>query len=159
MLRMVGAINGEYLPKLPARREPPIAVTCTTCHRGVAEPRPLPAVVLATYDRAGADSAEAMYRSLRERYYGRAAYDFGDASLVEVAAALRQKNRLADAVRFLRLNVDVSPNSAFAHRQAADALLAAGDTAAARASLERAVTLNPNDQQAKRALDAIRPKP
>ena len=116
-------------------------------------------MVLATYDRAGADSAEAMYRSLRERYYGRAAYDFGDASLVEVAAALRQKNRLADAVRFLRLNVDVSPNSAFAHRQAADALLAAGDTAAARASLERAVTLNPNDQQAKRALDAIRPKP
>src|SRR3954467_7917678 len=38
MLRMVGAINGEYLTKLAERRTPPINVACMTCHRGVAEP-------------------------------------------------------------------------------------------------------------------------
>src|SRR6476646_1943864 len=74
MLRMVGAINGEYLTKLADRRTPQISVACATCHRGVAEPRPLQQVVLNVYDAAGADSAEALYRALRTRYYGRAAY-------------------------------------------------------------------------------------
>jgi hypothetical protein len=100
-----------------------------------------------------------MYRALRQRYYGRAAYDFGEVALADVAAALREKNRLADAVRFHRLNVEVSPTSTFALRQAAEAELAAGDSAAARTHLERALAINPNDQQAKRALDALRPKP
>ncbi len=159
MMRMVTAINGEHLAKLPERRQPPIAATCATCHRGIAEPRPLPDVIMATYDAAGPDSAVAMYRALRQRYYGRAAYDFGEVALADVAAALRDKNRLADAVRFHRLNVEVSPNSAFALRQAAEAELAAGDTAAARAHLERVLTINPNDQQTKRALDALGPKP
>ena len=159
MMRMVTAINGEHLPKLPERRQPPIAATCATCHRGIAEPRPLPDVIMATYDAAGPDSAVAMYRALRQRYYGRAAYDFGEVALADVAAALREKNRLADAVRFHRLNVEVSPNSAFALRQAAEAELAAGDSAAARAHLERVLTINPNDQQTKRALDALGPKP
>ncbi len=159
MMRMVTAINREHLPKLPERRQPPIAATCATCHRGIAEPRPLPDVIMATYDAAGLDSAVAMYRALRQRYYGRAAYDFGEVALADVAAALREKNRLADAVRFHRLNVEVSPNSAFALRQAAEAELAAGDTAAARAHLERVLTINPNDQQTKRALDALGPKP
>ena len=159
MMRMVTAINGEHLPKLPERRQPPIPATCATCHRGIAEPRPLPDVIMATYDAAGPDSAVAMYRALRQRYYGRAAYDFGEVALADVAAALREKNRLADAVRFHRLNVEVSPNSAFALRQAAEAELAAGDSAAARAHLERVLTINPNDQQTKRALDALGPKP
>jgi tetratricopeptide (TPR) repeat protein len=159
MMRMVTAINAEHLPKLPERRQPPIAATCATCHRGIAEPRPLPDVIMATYDAAGPDSAVAMYRALRQRYYGRAAYDFGEVALADVAAALREKDRLADAVRFHRLNVEVSPNSAFALRQAAEAELTAGDTAAARAHLERVLTINPNDQQTKRALDALGPKP
>ena len=158
MLRMVGAINGEYLPKLPARREPPIAVTCATCHRGVAEPRPLPDVIVATYDRAGPDSAEAMYRALRQRYYGRSAYDFGEVPLADVAAALRERSRMADALRFHRLNVEVTPTSGFALRQLAEAQLASGDTTGARTSYERALALNANDQQSKRALDALGPK-
>ena len=158
MLRMVGAINGEHLSKLPSRREPPIVVTCATCHRGVAEPRPLTDVILATYDRAGADSAEAMYRALRQRYFGRSAYDFGEVSLADVAAGMRERSKPADALRFHRLNVEVTPASGFALRQLAETQLASGDTAGARTSYERALVVNPNDQQSKRALDALGPK-
>jgi len=158
MLRMVADINGDHLAKLADRRDPPITVTCMTCHRGVSEPRPLQQIVLAAYDRGGADSAEATYRALRQRYHGRSAYDFGETSLAGVGAELRRRDKLADAVRFHRLNIEMLPSSGFAHRQAAEAELATGDTAAARATLQRALTIDSTDAQARRALEAIRPK-
>ena len=158
MMRMAAAINGEHLPRLAARRDPPIAVSCATCHRGVAEPRPLQQLVLAAYERGGVDSAEAAYRALRERYYGRAAYDFGEVALADVGAGLRERGRFADAVRIAVLNTGFSPNSGFAHRQAAESHLSAGDTASAVKALERALEINAGDGQARGTLDEIRPK-
>jgi hypothetical protein len=158
MMRMVAAINGQHLPRVPERRTPAIPVTCMTCHRGLAEPRPLQQVLLSAYESGGIDSAEARYRALRTQYFGRAAYDFGEATLADVAAALRARNRLPDAVRLHLLNTQMTPTSAFAFRAAATAQLAAGDTAAARANLEKALSLNPDDQQARRALDALKPR-
>lgn len=155
MLRMVGAINGDYLAKLPARRSPQINVACVTCHRGIALPRTLQQVVLTAYDSAGADSAISVYRTLRERYYGRASYDFGDVPLADVGAALRARGKTADALRFYVLNTEMSPNSAFALEQAAGAQVAAGDTASAVRSLQKALSINPNDRQAKGMLDRL----
>jgi hypothetical protein len=159
MMRMVAAINGEHLGRLTARREPRVVVGCATCHRGVTEPRPLQQLLLTAYEAAGADSAEAAYRALRQRYYGRAAYDFGEVPLADVGTALRRRGKLADALRLYLLNVQFSPTSGFAHRQAADAQLAAGDTAAAVASLQCALGINANDAQARQALDALGRKP
>jgi len=159
MLRMVGAINGDYLTKLASRRTPQINVACITCHRGVALPRTLQQVVLTAYDSAGADSAMSVYRALRERYYGRAAYDFGEVPLADVGAALRRRGKTADALRFYVLNTEMSPNSAFAFSQAADAQLAAGDTAAAIRSYQRALEINPNDRRGKARLDSLKTKP
>lgn len=156
MLRMVAAINGEHLAKLTSRREPAISVSCATCHRGVSEPRPLQQLVLSAYDAAGADSAEAAYRALRQRYHGRAAYDFGEVALADVGAELRGRGKLPDALRFYLLNVEFAPTSGFALRQAAAAQVAAGDTAGAVKHLERALAANPQDEQATRALAALR---
>ena len=159
MLRMVSAINGEHLTKLVSRREPRITVTCATCHHGVAQPRPLQQVLLAAYDAAGSDSLESAYKALRQRYYGAAAYDFGEVPLVDVGNAIRARGKLADAVRTYVLNTQVTPNSGFAFRSAAGGQLAAGDTAAAVASLQKALTINPNDSQAKGLLDRVSKKP
>jgi hypothetical protein len=159
MLRMVLAINRDHLTKLVDRRDPPIVVTCATCHRGVAQPRPLQQILLTAYDAGGADSTEAAYRALRQRYYGSAAYDFGEVPLADVASVVRARGKLADAIRLHTLNIEFSPRSGFALRQAAGAELAAGDTAAATAALERALGLNANDSQAKDALDRLRRKP
>jgi tetratricopeptide (TPR) repeat protein len=159
MLRMVAAINGEHLTKLSSRLQPPVVVTCATCHRGVTEPRPLQQVILTAYDSAGTDSAVALYRDLRKRYYGRASYDFGERSLADVGGTLRQRNRVADALRFYMLNLEFAPSSSSAWTQAAGAQLASGDTATAVKSLEKALSLNPNDRQATRALQALKPKP
>ncbi len=159
MMRMVKAIDGEYLTQLPSRSQPAVVVTCMTCHRGVSIPRPLDQVVLAAYDSGGVDSAEAKYTALRERYYGHASYDFSEAALAAVSQSLISRGKAADAAKFSMLNTRMSPNSAFAFRQAADAQLAAGDTSAAVASLQRVLAINPNDQQAKRMLDRVKKTP
>jgi hypothetical protein len=156
MLRMVTAIDGEYLPKLATRREPRVNVACMTCHRGIAVPRTLQQTLMVAYDSAGADSAEALYKALRQRYYGRAAYDFGEVPLADVGNMLRQRGKTADALRFYVLNTLMSPQSSFAFVQAAQAQLAAGDTASARASLDKAAAIAPNDPQVKRMMEAIK---
>lgn len=152
MLRMVATIDGELLPKLADRRTPPITIGCMTCHRGVTEPRPLQQILHTAYDAGGVDSLERAYRSLRQRYYGRAAYDFGEVPLVDVADAVRVDGHLTDALRIYLLNAEFSPNSGFAFRSAAGAQVAAGDTTAAVESLRRALAINPNDTQAKETL-------
>jgi tetratricopeptide (TPR) repeat protein len=155
MMRMVLAINNDHLSKLKTRNDPPVVVGCATCHRGIAVPRPLQQVVLMAYDSGGADAGIAEYRALRQKYYGRASYDFGEGPLTEVGAALRARQKFADAVKFYLLNTEFAPNSPFAFRAAAEGQAAAGDTAAAIASLQHAMTLNPNDQQMKRMLDML----
>jgi len=57
------------------------------------------------------------------------------------------------------LNTELQPNSAFAFRQAAEAQLASGDTAAAIRSYQKALTINPNDRQAKGILEKLGAKP
>ena len=159
MLRMVGAINGDYLTKLASRRSPTVVVACMTCHRGVAVPRPIQQVVLIAYDSVGADSAIAAYRQLRERYYGGASYDFGDVPLAEVGDALRARGKPADALRFYVLDTELNPTSALAFRDVGQAQLAAGDTAAAVRSFQKALSINPNDRQLKGLLDRLSAKP
>lgn len=159
MLRMVGAINGDYLTKLASRRSPPVVVACMTCHRGVSVPRPIQQVVLIAYDSAGADSAIAAYRELRQRYYGRASYDFGDVPLVDVGAALHARGKNADALRFYALDTELNPTSEFAFREEGQAQLATGDTAAAIRTLQKALSINPNDRQIKGLLERLGAKP
>lgn len=159
MMRMVLAINRDHLANISDRRTPPIVVTCATCHRGVAQPRPLQQVLIIAYDAGGADSVEKSYRALRERYYGSAAYDFGEVPLVDVANVLQTRNKLPDALRLYKLNMEFLPRSTFALRQAAAAEVVAGDTTSAVADLQRALEINPKDDQAKGALDKLRKKP
>jgi tetratricopeptide (TPR) repeat protein len=156
MLRMVAAINGEHLTRLATRRTPTASVACFTCHHGIAVPRPLQQVLLGAYTGGGVDSVTAAYRALRARYFGGAAYDFGEVALVDVANTVRSSGTLADALRLYQLNVEMVPASTFALRSLAGGSLAAGDTAAAIASYERALAINPNDGQSRAALARLR---
>ena len=159
MLRMVSAINGDYLTKLANRRSPAIGVQCATCHRGIAQPRPIQQVLILAYDAGGADSLDHAYRALRKRYYGSAAFDFGEVPLSDVADVLVQRNKLPDAVRTQLLNTEMSPASTFAFWMAGATQLAAGDTAGAVASLQKSVALNPNNQGALTLLQQLGRKP
>ncbi|MGH7740882.1 MAG: c-type cytochrome, partial [Candidatus Eiseniibacteriota bacterium] len=117
MLKMVMDLNGTYLAQLDKRVDPPLRVECFTCHRGVPQPRTLQDVLNITYDAGGMDSTLARYHSLHDRYYGRAAYDFGEVPLTLVAAHAQGAGHADDASRLLALNVEMNPNSDFAKRQ------------------------------------------
>jgi len=124
MMRMVSDINNKYLANLPDRSSSPVKVECITCHRGVTQPRQLHDVLDATYDGGGIDSTVARYQALRAKYYGRAAYDFGEVPLTLVADHARTAGHAADAERLLAMNVDANPTSDFARRQYAGAAIA-----------------------------------
>ena len=123
MIQMTRDINEKYLATLENRANPPVSVQCMTCHRGVTQPRMLQDVLKARYDAGGLDSTVAEYQRLRDRYYGRAAYDFGEVPLADVAAQVRVAGNGADAMRLHALNVEMNPGSAFAKRQYAGTIL------------------------------------
>ncbi len=80
-------------------------------------------------------------------------------SRAPASAAIRVRSQAADALRIYRLNTEVTPNSAFALRSFAGAQLASGDTAGAVASFQKALGINPNDQQSKAAVARLKPRP
>ena len=72
---------------------------------------------------------------------------------------MARRGKQADALKLHLLNVQSTPKSTFALRQAAQLQLAMGDTTAAIASYERALTINANDAQSKDALQGLKKKP
>jgi hypothetical protein len=159
MIQMVQAINAQHLSQIPQRETPPVEVTCQTCHRGAAVPRTLADLVSMTAQSAGLDSAVKAYRNLRERYYGRAAYDFGEGSLIQAAQPLQQARRFDEALGLLRLNMEFYPVSSQTQTSIGEVFRTKGDTAAAIAAYRQALQLNANDGGARQRLRELGQQP
>src|SRR6266516_65401 len=140
MMRMVEEIN-RRVDTLPehAQMTSHVEVTCQTCHRGVSRPMPLEQLVQETAQTSGADSAVRAYRALRDRYYGRAAYDFGEPTLNISAFRLARAGKYTEAFAILRLNEEQFPTSSNLSTFRANIDLMKGDTAAAIAAFREAV--------------------
>jgi tetratricopeptide (TPR) repeat protein len=119
MMQMTRELNEKYIATLEDHSDPPIRVQCATCHHGIAHPRPLAEVLELAYARGGVDSTRARYSALRDRYYGRAAYDFGEVPLADVGSALTDSGHVVDGNRIFAMNLEMNPKSAFAQRQLA----------------------------------------
>lgn len=155
MMLMVRQINDSVLSRIPERPAPNVAVACMTCHRGVARPKPLADVVTEAVSAGGLDSAVRAYRALRQQYYGRAAYDFGEFTLVQAAQTVLAQRRPDDALGLLTLDAEFFPQSAAVVGQMAEPYLAKNDTANAVARLRQALQLDPNDRFARMRLRAL----
>jgi len=158
MLRMVGAINDEFLPS--TEREDLVEVSCVTCHRGVLKPEPLDQIVLAVFEQEGLDAALDKYRELREAHFGGAAYDFSAASLdgVTEALAMQQKDP-ESAMAVNNLNLEYNPDSDYTLYLHARLLLMQGDRDGAIATLERAIAANPDVGWLKGTLESLQTPP
>ena len=86
-------------------------VKCVTCHRGVPIPKQLSEIVFQTFREKGAAAAVEQYRDLHQHFYGRAAYDFGEDTLIGVAQPLAA-GKPDDAIALLKLNLEFYPQSA-----------------------------------------------
>ena len=138
MMRMVGEVN-RRLDTIPQRGTPPVPVTCNTCHRGISRPIALATVIADAAIAVNADSATRMYRALRERYFGRDAYDFSEFSLNSAALRVARANKFDDAFALLALNEEAHPNRAMMYVFRGNIQLIKGDTTAAVTAFREAL--------------------
>jgi len=120
------------------------AVTCVTCHRGVAIPRPLGDILTQTMKDKGVTAAIDQYRDLRGKFYGRQAYDFGEDTLITLGRQFAQ-SRPSDSIALLQLNLEFYPRSASTYAEIAFAYTRKLDDASAIANLEKALEIEPNN--------------
>lgn len=157
MLRMVQEIN-RRLDTLPGGSTPSPQVSCVTCHRGVSRPVPLSVLLVEAGRAGGADSALRLYTSLRTRYYGRDAYDFGEGTLNTAAFRLGAARRFDAAFALLDYNERLFPGSSALSVFRGNINLMHADTAAAAAAFREALRRDPaNDEARGRLRDIGRP--
>jgi tetratricopeptide (TPR) repeat protein len=158
MMKMVADINGKYLPATGRTFTDLSRVTCETCHHGLARPRTLRAALTEAVQASGPDSAIKLYRALRLRYYGSAAYDFSEQSLNEAGNQLGQTaDQRRAALAILRLNLEFFPTSVPTLTNLATISVAVGDTAGAVAAINQALQVQPDNNQLRNLLQRIKP--
>lgn len=158
MMRMVQEIN-RRVDTIPGRPTPAVEVSCATCHRGVSRPVPLNMLIADITVAAGADSAARAYRALRQRYFGRDAYDFSEFSLNSAALRVARANKYDDAFALLRLNEEIFPAASSPHLFRGNIHALRGDTAAAIASLREAIRRDSTNMEARGRLRDLGQRP
>ncbi|PWT82623.1 MAG: hypothetical protein C5B57_08385 [Blastocatellia bacterium] len=156
MLTLVNDINRRLtsLPEMSAR----VRVECVTCHRGVADPRQLTDILSETMLTKGDSAAIAVYRDLRQKYYGGQAYDFREDVLLSLARQSIAAKKPDDALAFLQLNVEFYPTSVASYIAMAEAHTQKRDRNAAAKDLEKAIELDPGNREATGKLEKAKGK-
>src|SRR6516165_418584 len=119
-------------------------VECVTCHHGVPVPRQLSDILADTLRFKGTDAAVAQYRELRERYYGRQAYDFSEETLANLADRL-VTGRPDDAIALMKLNLEYYPKSARTYATIGYAYTRKFDDESAIVYYKKALEIEPNN--------------
>jgi Flp pilus assembly protein TadD len=130
-------------------------VECATCHRGVAIPQSLSAIMLRTVAEKGGAAAVDQYRDLRKRFYGRATYDFSEDALLEIVQRVVQ-GRPDDAIALLRMNLEFNPQSAKTYALLGFAYTRKVDDASAITNLEKSLELDPTNAVVRGQLEQLK---
>ena len=96
---------------------------------------------------------------MRERYYGRDAYDFGEVSLNTAAFRTARAGKIDDALALLRLNEQLYPNTAALSIVRGNIMLMRADTSSAAAAFREAIRRDPKNDEARGRLRDIRQTP
>jgi tetratricopeptide (TPR) repeat protein len=129
-------------------------VECVTCHRGVAIPQPLSALILRTIADKGGAAAVDQYRDLRKQYYSRATYDFSEDALLEMVQRVVQ-GRPDDAIALLRMNLEFNPQSARTYALIGFAYTRKVDDASAITNLQKSLELDPTNAMVRGQLEQL----
>lgn len=155
MLRMLSDIETD-LKKIEPSGDRRVNMWCHTCHHGLARPMTLDEELGEQYRKKGLQVALDDYSELKKKYYGRAAYDFGEGSLNVFGYSLLESNDFAGAIQVFKLNADMFSDSANAWDSLAEGYVKAGDAKKAQENYERALKLDPANSSAKEGLEKIK---
>jgi len=142
MLRMLKDIN-EHLKKITPSGEKRVNMWCHTCHQGRPKPTTLEEEMSEAYGRGGISAALARYKELREKFYGRAGYDFSERSLNGIGYELLGKKDYDSAIAVFKENTAQFPRSANTWDSLAEGYLAAGNKTEAAANYRKALAIDP----------------
>jgi tetratricopeptide (TPR) repeat protein len=131
-------------------------VGCMTCHRGVPIPKQLTQVLNETVNAKGLDGAIAQYREIRTKYANTMSYDLSETGLITMALAAMNADRADNAIAWLNLNLEFYPKSSRTYQTLAQAYQRKNDKDSAIKALEKAVELDPNNNQAKAQLQQLK---
>jgi hypothetical protein len=159
MLRMVDSLNRVVLAALPDRSNPPVVIQCVTCHRGLSRPTTLEVELMKTIEKSGVDSAIKQYRGLRERVAINGYYDFTEWRINELARQLMLAGRIPETIAILEMNAEFNPRSGTIAFELGELYRRQGDRDKAIASFQRALQINPQNQQARQRLTELGVRP
>ena len=154
MLRMVDAINQDYIAKMG--RTAPVRVECVTCHHRLTTPKTMNALLAETLEKKDLEATLALYRKLRKDDLGGGQYDFGETPLNILTESLLAQGKAKDAAAIMELNVGVNtPPSGWAYNLLALAHVANKEIEKAKADYRKILEMNPQDQFAKEQLEKL----
>src|SRR5262245_25233825 len=149
MLKLVQAINDDYLGQLAKRKEPNVDVSCFTCHRGMARPQTIADVLSDAYRKEGVQGAITRYKEAKTRFETAGMLDFRPEALTAFTRALAQDStKRADAIALQKFNLENNAQSASTHFGLGELLLANGQKPDALAEFKKTLELQPNNRQA-----------
>jgi tetratricopeptide (TPR) repeat protein len=154
MMAMTRDLNNKVQEATGKPANAATRVECVTCHRGVAIPQPLAALILRTIADKGGAAAVDQYRDLRKQYYSRATYDFSEDALLEIVQRVVQ-GRPDDAIALLRMNLEFNPQSAKTYALIGFAYTRKVDDASAITNLEKSLELDPTNAVVRGQLEQL----
>jgi len=156
MMKMVAAINGDYLKQI-AEGEMAPTIGCETCHRGTKEPpEPLAEKLAHTTTTRGVDAAFDTYVDLKAKYADAGLYDFRAETLVRTSRVLAESQHPDESLAFLKKAKTVMPDSADIAAALGAALAQSGDVEGGKAELERALSIDPKNGMARFILERLK---
>jgi tetratricopeptide (TPR) repeat protein len=155
MYKMLGDIS-DHLKKIQPSGDRPVNMWCHTCHHGRPRPMTLDEELAEQYRTKGLQAALDDYAELRKKFYGRAAYDFGEGSLNSFGYDLLEKKDTAGAILVFKLNAASFPESANTWDSLAEAYMKSGALKKAEGYYQKALARDGNDQNAKDMLQKIK---
>lgn len=154
MLRMLGSIN-DHLKNIQPSGDKRVNMWCNTCHRGRPRPMTLEEELAEQYRVKGLEPALDYYADLKQRYYGRGAYDFGEDALNGFGYEVL-KNDAAGAIQVFRLNAVEFPQSGNVWDSLAEAYMKSGNLKKAEEYYQKALARDATDQNARDMLKKIK---
>jgi hypothetical protein len=153
MLRMLESIN-DHLKKIQPSGDERVNMWCQTCHRGRPKPTTIDDELGEQYRKNGVEATLDYYADLKQKFYGRGPYDFGENTLNNFGYEVLKKDP-AGAVQVFRLNAEEFPQSGNVWDSLAEAYMKSGDLKKAEEYYQKAVTRDATDQNAKDMLKKI----
>jgi tetratricopeptide (TPR) repeat protein len=158
MYRMLGDID-DHLKKIEPTGDKRVNMWCHTCHEGRPRPATLEEELGEAYRKSGTSAALARYRELRERYYGKGGYNFGEASLNAFGYELLGLKDNDGALAVWRLNATQFPQSGNVWDSLAEGYMAAGKKTLAEICYRKALELDPENTNVLEKLVKLTEKP